>query len=224
MVENVKAVHNPLTIMAIFAALAEVAGTVALGIVAQELQFIFIWFVMFFPILLVLLFFITLNFNPKVLYAPSDFRDEENFLNVLRGVNNVSAGLNEVQGQLEIAKGQIIDEAIKQIGIAGENERARLGEIVNGELKAIQERVESTRESAQEVIQDVPQLLSPIQYTLLKRLSESKEGLSVPELSKQSGIPPSRTKQALQLFQMIGYVNNVDGRYVILPRGNEALL
>jgi hypothetical protein len=35
---------------------------------------------MAFPTLLILLFFITLNFNYKVLYAPSDFKDEDNFL------------------------------------------------------------------------------------------------------------------------------------------------
>jgi hypothetical protein len=54
MIEKVKAVNNPLTIIAIFAALAEIAGTVALKLVAQDLQGIFIWFVMLFPCLLVL--------------------------------------------------------------------------------------------------------------------------------------------------------------------------
>src|SRR5215208_3382221 len=118
MIEKIKAVNNPLTIIAIFAALAEVAGTVALGIVAKEMQIIFIWFVMLFPTLLVVLFFVTLNFNPKVLYAPSDFRDEENFLNVLGGMSRVSVSLNEAQKQLEAATTQIIDDAVKQISIA----------------------------------------------------------------------------------------------------------
>lgn len=39
----------------------------------------YIWFLMLFPPLLITLFFVTLNFNHKVLYAPSDWKDETNF-------------------------------------------------------------------------------------------------------------------------------------------------
>jgi hypothetical protein len=67
MVEKINRVSNPLTITAIFAALAEVNGTIAIGLVRPELQPIFIWFIIGFPTLLILLFFITLNFNPRVI-------------------------------------------------------------------------------------------------------------------------------------------------------------
>ncbi len=43
--------------------IAEVAGTVVLPLVSGDLQRIFIWYVIGLPILLVVLFFITLNFN-----------------------------------------------------------------------------------------------------------------------------------------------------------------
>jgi len=85
MIEKVTRISNPLTIIAIFAALAEMAGTVSLGLIDQSLQGIFVWFVMLFPILLVLAFFITLNFNPKVLYAPRDFRDDQSFIATMSG-------------------------------------------------------------------------------------------------------------------------------------------
>lgn len=78
------AVKNPLTIIAIFAGLAEVAGTVVLPFVAAANQLTYIWFLMVFPTLLILLFFFTLNWNPKVLYAPSDFRDESNYMEIFR--------------------------------------------------------------------------------------------------------------------------------------------
>ena len=78
------AVKNPLSVIAIFAGLAEVAGTVVLPFVADANQITYIWFLMLFPTLLVLLFFLTLNFNPKVLYAPSDFRDEGNYMEIFR--------------------------------------------------------------------------------------------------------------------------------------------
>lgn len=80
MLESIKKVSNPLTIIAIFAGLAEVSGTVVLPFLKDGSQALYLWFLMAFPILLILLFFITLNFNYKVLYAPSDFKDEENFL------------------------------------------------------------------------------------------------------------------------------------------------
>lgn len=85
MIEKINKVGNPLTVIAIFAGLAEIAGTIALAAVDKSLQPTFVWFVMLFPIFLVTLFFITLNFNPKVLYAPSDFKNENLFLDTLRG-------------------------------------------------------------------------------------------------------------------------------------------
>ena len=77
-------VNNPLTLIAVFAGLAEVAATVALPMLDGHVQAVFIWFVMLFPVLLVVLFFITLNFNHRVLYAPSDFANESHFL-ILQG-------------------------------------------------------------------------------------------------------------------------------------------
>lgn len=75
-----KHIKNPLTIIAIFSTLAEAAGVAVLPFVSEELQRIFIWYVIGFPILLVILFFITLNFNRQALYAPSDYKNESNFI------------------------------------------------------------------------------------------------------------------------------------------------
>src|SRR5260370_21059054 len=104
MIEKLKAVNNPLTIIAIFAALAEIAGTAALATVDKSLQGTFVWFVMCFPVLLVLAFFATLNFNPKVLYAPSDFKNEENFLSTLIRTQSVSMNLEQAMHDLEERK------------------------------------------------------------------------------------------------------------------------
>ena len=77
-------VKNPMTIVALFAGIAELAGTVVLPFVAGDNQSLYIWYVMLFPVLLVALFFLTLNFNPNVLYAPSDFKDEQNYMDLFR--------------------------------------------------------------------------------------------------------------------------------------------
>ena len=83
MIEKVGPIKNPLTIIAIFAAIAEISGTLVLPFIAAANQSLYVWFLMVFPILLILLFFLTLNFNHKVLYAPSDYQNEDNFLRSL---------------------------------------------------------------------------------------------------------------------------------------------
>lgn len=79
MIEKVSHVKNPLTVIAIFAGLAEVSGTVVLPFLQKETQQVYVWFLMGFPCLLVLLFFLTLLVKHYVLYAPSDFRDDKLF-------------------------------------------------------------------------------------------------------------------------------------------------
>jgi hypothetical protein len=86
---QIKQVSNPLTLIAIFASLAEIAATSVLPILEGEIQGVFVWYVMLFPVLLVVLFFITLNWNHGVLYAPSDYSDESNFLRTLFGDRSV---------------------------------------------------------------------------------------------------------------------------------------
>ncbi|WP_302173713.1 winged helix-turn-helix domain-containing protein [uncultured Hydrogenophaga sp.] len=73
-------VSNPLTVIAIFAGVAEGFAAVALIQLPTEIQRTFVWFVMAFPILLVGAFFLTLITNSKVLYAPSDFTSDESYL------------------------------------------------------------------------------------------------------------------------------------------------
>lgn len=76
-------IRNPLTVISRFAAIAEISGTAVLPFIAQENQAVYIWFLMLFPALLVGLFFLTLNFNHKTLYAPSDYKNQNHFLNLL---------------------------------------------------------------------------------------------------------------------------------------------
>ena len=80
-----RTIGNPLTLIGVFAGLAEIAATAVLPFLEGTAQAQFIWFVMLFPVLLVLLFFATLNFNHHVMYAPKDFDDPEAFERVLGG-------------------------------------------------------------------------------------------------------------------------------------------
>jgi hypothetical protein len=104
MIENLKPVSNPLTIIAIFATIAEVSGTIVLPFIDHPNQLIFIYFLIVFPVLLVILFYLTLNFNHSVLYAPSDFRDEKFFFDLSRPValSAVNAKLDSETKELQL--------------------------------------------------------------------------------------------------------------------------
>lgn len=75
-------VSNPLTIIAIFAGFAKVSGTLILPFISDNAQGTYIWFLMIFPTLLVCLFFYVLWKKPKVLYAPSYFKNDESYLKI----------------------------------------------------------------------------------------------------------------------------------------------
>ncbi|MAS92065.1 MAG: hypothetical protein CMO55_02620 [Verrucomicrobiales bacterium] len=78
-------VRNPLTIVAVFAGLAEVGGTVVLPLLEKEVQSVYVWFLMLFPLFLVGVFFWVLYKKHFVLYAPSDFQSDKGFTDVLQG-------------------------------------------------------------------------------------------------------------------------------------------
>ena len=100
MIEKVGPIKNPLTIIAIFAAIAEISGTLVLPFIEKSNQSVYVWFLMVFPILLILLFFLTLNFNHKVLYAPSDYKNEDNFLQSLPRAS-FTEKVQKIQAELE---------------------------------------------------------------------------------------------------------------------------
>ena len=95
-IEHFKTVSNPLTIIAIFSGIAEVSRTVVLPFIDHPDQLIFIYFLISFPVLLVLLLYVTLNLNHKVLYAPSDFRNKRFFFDLIR-----PAPLSEINSKLD---------------------------------------------------------------------------------------------------------------------------
>ncbi|WP_339539269.1 hypothetical protein [Pseudomonas sp. RA_15y_Pfl2_54] len=76
-------ISNPMTIIAIFAAISEASAAVSLPFLDSEDREIYVWFLISFPFYLLFLFFITLNFNYRSLYSPSDFGKDKSFLKVI---------------------------------------------------------------------------------------------------------------------------------------------
>ncbi|WP_409315999.1 hypothetical protein [Pseudomonas sp. KCJK9016] len=71
---------NPINIIAVFAFISETSAAVSLPFLDNDEREIYIWFLICFPFYLLFLFFITLNFNYRSLYAPFDFNSDKNFL------------------------------------------------------------------------------------------------------------------------------------------------
>ena len=101
-------VSNPLTIIAIFAGTAEAFATGALISLPLEIQSIFVYFVMLFPLSIVLIFFGILIFKHHVLYAPSDFADQDHFLQINQ-IKNAVVDATEKAIEEATASGQKID-------------------------------------------------------------------------------------------------------------------
>lgn len=94
-------VKNPLSVIAIFAGVAEISGTSVLPFISEENQRLYIWFLMTFPFTLVLLFFATLNWNHKSLYAPSDFKSDESFLESANSENSKRTDIASMEKIIE---------------------------------------------------------------------------------------------------------------------------
>ncbi|MHA3736796.1 hypothetical protein ACXR0M_14130 [Pseudomonas sp. Eth.TT006] len=80
-------ITNPMTVIAIFAFISESSAALSLPFLDNDEREIYIWFLISFPFYLLLLFFMTLNFNYRSLYAPSDFDKDDSFLKIVDELN-----------------------------------------------------------------------------------------------------------------------------------------
>lgn len=182
---NRSKVQNPLTIIAIFAGLAELAGTGVLIGLPLEIQRIFVWFVMGFPIGLVLSFFLVLVFKHEVLYAPSDFVDENHFVGLLRKRREINTELNEATSLLEEVKMLAIPET--------DNSNETKIQEFSEKLTVVMDKVESAKlnNSISELggTITIRKKMSSTEKTVLFAIeSAGKEGIDRKELSVITGL------------------------------------
>jgi hypothetical protein len=78
-----KKIINPMTVIAIFAAISETSAAVSLPFLDNKERELYVWFLISFPFYLLFLFFATLNFNYRSLYAPSDYNKGKQFIKVM---------------------------------------------------------------------------------------------------------------------------------------------
>ncbi|ROO38877.1 hypothetical protein SAMN03159507_02427 [Pseudomonas sp. NFACC32-1] len=83
MTKPLKTITNPMTLIAIFATLSETSAAISLPFLDDQDREYYLWFLISFPFYLLLLFFVTLNFNYRSLYSPSDFRKNKHFVKTM---------------------------------------------------------------------------------------------------------------------------------------------
>lgn len=118
--------RNPLGIIALFVSLIYgvaclVLGTSLNNLQGQEERLPLIWFIILFPIIILIGFIFLVVKHHKKLYAPSDFKDENNFVNAFVGNKEVSSDLEKLINKLKNSTTEKFDEKIiKEIEIIKE--------------------------------------------------------------------------------------------------------
>lgn len=232
MTEKINKINNPLTIIAIFAALAEINATIAIGLIDKSLHYIFIWFIIAFPTILVISFFLTLNFNTKVMYSPSDYKEDRSFMDSLFGSNygdKNSKYLNSEMSRISIELEQKITEKItEKITASKEGANSKLSAediatIKQNIKKATDETIKEIKDESLLTVGLKEKMLNfyqfPAFYILIYAIVRSKSK-TVTQLNKYSEklfIPPSWESGAIKRLLSTGIVVGDEVSFSINP-------
>ena len=93
-----------MTVIAIFATLSETSAAVSLPFLDNKEREVYIWFLISFPFYLLFLFFATLNFNYRSLYAPSDFEKGKHFIKVMDNGERSESNAPEMSPQRPVQR------------------------------------------------------------------------------------------------------------------------
>lgn len=132
--KNPGVVKNPLSVIAIFAGIAEIGGTAVLPFITPENQSQYIWFLMCFPFALISFFFATLNWNHKALYAPSDYSSDASFLEGIRSSKSPRPEVSNLEETIEHDIDAALGSALKG-NEQDPNERARIADAIKSSIK-----------------------------------------------------------------------------------------
>jgi hypothetical protein len=96
---------NPLGIIALFLSLIYVLACLVLGstisLLVSDERKILIWFIVLFPVCILIVFFILVTYHHTKLYAPSDFKDEKNFIESSKQTKYVNQRENKIIEKIE---------------------------------------------------------------------------------------------------------------------------
>ena len=186
-------VTNPLTIVSIFSGLAEIAGTTVTALLPPDLQAIFIWFLIFFPVLLVALFFITWNLNPKVLYPPSEYPNPDHYIALItrKHKSEVDNGIDEASSMLVKVKDDIketVTREMERIANVNDIDLRTVDSILEGKIELIIDKLNSTKQSTSELIRSTSDYAEIGSQILVMEVLSSGRSFSINELCQDTKI------------------------------------
>jgi hypothetical protein len=179
MLEKIGHIKNPLTVIAMFAGIAEVSGAVALPFLKPEVQGTYVWFLMLFPFFLVGVFFIVLWRRHHVLYAPSDFQNEQLFADLFRPTKTELTPANAMQQVI------VEEESVPRFSVvSGAGEDEKVVEDASAEASARLEEVEILEEQLDRI-----KRLRSNGDVLLRRIERRRlASIALSRLSNESGL------------------------------------
>ena len=128
----------------------------------------------------------------------------------------LSDQFEQVNEQVETATKKLIEQSIGQIGAAGEKEREQLKALVESQMALIREKLDTTRESAQEIIENKDSPLLRTTPTFLLRLIKKHKSLSLNDIRSALRRRNASTQWLpAQLNRLVleGLVTKVDDTY-----------
>jgi len=111
-------IRNPMTIIALFVGLTEIGFGIGIRNVPQELQSFFIWFIILFPFLCALGFFIILYFRPQNFYSPLDFRSDATYLAVQKQSADLTGITQYIADEKDAKSGKETSDTLSSISVS----------------------------------------------------------------------------------------------------------
>lgn len=205
MLERFGTIRNPLTIIAIFAGIAEISGTAILPFVSPDNQASYIEFLKYFPPFLVLLFFTTLNFNHRVLYAPSDYKDENNFFKRVALANR-----EEINRKIE---DEILEEVENQSIAQTDSEVMQQHNVEKNSFEAVEDKANAYTESkvlpAKQIVENKSTQEVRARYLKAEKLLFEKASIEYPSILKSVHVAESTGSRSVYFDGFIMDDSNV---------------
>ena len=164
---------------------------------------------MLFPIILVVLFFSTLIFNHRVLYAPSDYNNEDNFLEAAKGRRQLDDNFEKLEAEVNAISKTL------QSSLPSSSETLDQAQIddfkiaITHEFASLKARFEATRESADDLILNaLPQ--SALQANVIEHIFAAKKPVTLAELSTALSMSEAAINKAAKKMVERGAIHMID--------------
>ena len=221
--------RNPLGIIALFIVMVYGFACLLFGFSAENLQSNekapLIWFVVLFPVLVLILFGWLVSRHHNKLYAPSDYRDDKSFLSTLQQVS-----LNKTKGFAE--NEQDVNDLMKY---------GKDFEIISDQEKRIKADLESKKldysdDTSKVLIRHLAgaqvinwfernyNTLFGSQIALLRKLQDNKEGIQFEDIDKYFSEVKAENPETYKTWNSNTYLAYLKNSYLVEESDGKLLL